>query len=346
MLGAQPLVLERAPDDDQQLVDLERLLQVVERAELHRLDARSRPWRAPSSSGSAAARPRASTPTYSRIRSRPVSSGITLSTTQHVERALGEQPLRLARAASSRRPRGRRRAARGRAPSGSSLRRRRAESSRDVSCGGVRARPRGAVDAEARCGSSVPRPGVLETAIVPPRPSTMFFAIGRPRPVPPRLVVKYGSKTCGRSAGAMPTPRSATTMRDAAVAAARRLQRDRGGAGDAPPSPFTAWRALTSRLTSAIRSRSASVVDRAERGSRSSVDAGARAGRLRGGRRLAAERVEVGRRELEPDRPREVEHLVDDPVQPRRPRSSMSATASRSAVGARRPAAAACAATP
>ena len=38
VLGAQPLVLERAVDDDQQLVDLERLLQVVERAELHRLD--------------------------------------------------------------------------------------------------------------------------------------------------------------------------------------------------------------------------------------------------------------------------------------------------------------------
>ena len=38
VVGAQPLVLERAPDDDEQLVDLERLLQVVERAELHRLD--------------------------------------------------------------------------------------------------------------------------------------------------------------------------------------------------------------------------------------------------------------------------------------------------------------------
>ena len=38
VLGAEPLVLERAPDDDEQLVDLERLLQVVERPELHRLD--------------------------------------------------------------------------------------------------------------------------------------------------------------------------------------------------------------------------------------------------------------------------------------------------------------------
>src|SRR5205814_7310637 len=37
---------------------------------------------------------------------------------------------------------------------------------------------------------SVPAPGALVTAMVPPRPSTMFFAIGRPRPVPPRRVVK------------------------------------------------------------------------------------------------------------------------------------------------------------
>ena len=46
---------------------------------------------------------------------------------------------------------------------------------------------------------------------------------------------------------------------------------------------------------------------------------GAGAGRLRRRRRLAAERVQVGRRQLEADRPREVEHLVDDAVQPRRP---------------------------
>ena len=48
--------------------------------------SRSRRSRARSSSGSAAARLPASTPTYSRIRSRPLSSGITLSTTKHVER--------------------------------------------------------------------------------------------------------------------------------------------------------------------------------------------------------------------------------------------------------------------
>ena len=38
VLRAQALVLERARDDDEQLVDLERLLQIVERAELHRGD--------------------------------------------------------------------------------------------------------------------------------------------------------------------------------------------------------------------------------------------------------------------------------------------------------------------
>ena len=38
---------------------------------------------------------------------------------------------------------------------------------------------------------------------------------------------------------------------------------------------------------------------------------------LRRGRRFAAERVEVGRRQLEANRAREIEHFVDDPVQPR-----------------------------
>ena len=38
VMGAQALVLQRAPDEHEELVDLERLLKVVERAELHRLD--------------------------------------------------------------------------------------------------------------------------------------------------------------------------------------------------------------------------------------------------------------------------------------------------------------------
>ena len=38
VLRPQPLMVDRAVDDHEQLVDLERLLQVVERAELHRLD--------------------------------------------------------------------------------------------------------------------------------------------------------------------------------------------------------------------------------------------------------------------------------------------------------------------
>ncbi len=37
-LGAEPLVIERVADQRDQLLDLERLLQVVERPELHRLD--------------------------------------------------------------------------------------------------------------------------------------------------------------------------------------------------------------------------------------------------------------------------------------------------------------------
>ena len=38
---------------------------------------------------------------------------------------------------------------------------------------------------------------------------------------------------------------------------------------------------------------------------------------LGGGHRFAAERCDVGRRQIEPDRPREIEHFVHDAVQPR-----------------------------
>src|SRR5207247_757313 len=37
---------------------------------------------------------------------------------------------------------------------------------------------------------SIPSPGPLRAETAPPRASTMFFAIARPRPVPVRLVVK------------------------------------------------------------------------------------------------------------------------------------------------------------
>src|SRR5688500_12208635 len=54
---------------------------------------------------------------------------------------------------------------------------------------------------------SVPSPTRLATLMVPPSPSMMFLAIGSPRPVPARRVVKYGSKMCARSSVEMPTPR-------------------------------------------------------------------------------------------------------------------------------------------
>src|SRR5262249_49954873 len=59
--------------------------------------------------------------------------------------------------------------------------------------------------------TSVPDPGTLATAIEPPRPSPTFLGIGRPSPVPPRLVVKYGSNTWPMASGGMPAPRSRTT---------------------------------------------------------------------------------------------------------------------------------------
>ena len=108
----------------------------------------------------------------------------------------------------------------------------------------------------------------------------MFLAMARPRPVPPRFVVKYGSNTCGRCAGSMPAPRSAMTIVTRPSFASRATAVDEGlGTGlacrlptadcDADwTAPLTAWRALTSMLTSAMRSRSASVVTGAACGSR------------------------------------------------------------------------------
>ena len=262
MLGAQPLVLERAPHDDQQLVDLERLLQVVERAELHRLDrALDR-----------------------RVRRhhqdlRPLAFGRRRDVARESDRGRSAPASRC-----------RRRARRTVRSASSRCACARAGRLDDVVAGvAQRAAERlqdlflvvdeqdGAADAcvmrlprgrqrEGRCGSRCRAPGALATPIVPPSPSTMFLAIGRPRPVPPRLVVKYGSKTCGRSAGVDAGAAIGDddrrrdrrrARRASAVTPAARGRRRRGA------SPFTAWRALTSMLTSAMRSRSASVVDAA-----------------------------------------------------------------------------------
>ncbi len=86
---------------------------------------------------------------------------------------------------------------------------------------------------------------------------------------------------------------------------------------DPAPLPLTACRALTSRLISAIRRRSGSVVNAPSAGSSWHAIWAPGAGRDRRARRLPAERVDADRRELEADRPREVEHLVHEPVEPR-----------------------------
>ena len=154
--------------------------------------SRSPPWRGRSSSGSAAARPRAWSPPASRISSRPVRSGIRLSTTS---RSKGRSPS--SRCASrgaggGHAPRGPRRAARGpsvlRIFSSSST-------SRTEPCGhrviGLRGgRGAGGRGRAARCAPRCPRRGRLSTVMVPPSASTMFLAMARPRPVPVRLVVK------------------------------------------------------------------------------------------------------------------------------------------------------------
>ena len=70
---------------------------------------------------------------------------------------------------------------------------------------------------------------------VPPRPSMMFFEIGRPRPVPARRVVKYGSKICAMSSGEMPTPRS--WMVTVACVPASLVRISTGAASGSQPEP-------------------------------------------------------------------------------------------------------------
>ena len=65
----------------------------------------------------------------------------------------------------------------------------------------------------------VPSPGALSTSIRPPWSWTMPWVMLRPKPVPSptALVVKNGSKICGKISSGMPQPLSATSIDDFAV---------------------------------------------------------------------------------------------------------------------------------
>ncbi len=190
ILGAQPLVLERAADDDQQLVDLERLLEVVEGAELHgldgALDARVRRHHDDLRAiGVAVGRQAPDQLEAGRARHQVVDD-------EQIEAAAPEELARLVRAARL---------------------------GDVVALGAQRAPERlhdllfvvheedGAVWRHGCCPrlvseepapgashnstrTSVPDPARLVIRMVPPSPSTMLREIASPRPVPPRLVVK------------------------------------------------------------------------------------------------------------------------------------------------------------
>ena len=98
VLGAQALVLERAAGDDEQLVDFERLLQVVERAELHRLDrALDRRVRGHHQDLRPLGRRRRRVHLADELQ--PAELGHQVVDDQQVEQPLRQQPLRFARAA-------------------------------------------------------------------------------------------------------------------------------------------------------------------------------------------------------------------------------------------------------
>ena len=173
----------------------------------------------------------------------------------------------------------------------------------------------------ARSAPGCPRPRGSSTAIVPPRASTILRAMARPRPVPVRLVVKYGSNTWGRSAAAIPVPRSATHSRT------RRGSRRRAPTStSSAPAGLRRGRAArprcparsSTRFTSTARRRSASVTSGPGGGVQGEAgpDRAVRPEPGVGG--LAAEVGEVGRGARSTlSGPGEVQDVADDPVEPR-----------------------------
>ena len=258
VLGPQPLMVDGAGDHDEQFVDFEWLLQVVERPKLHGFDrALNRGVRG-----------------HLRICGRsPSGVELTFSANQiqaaqlrhdvvhehDVERPLGEQTtLRVAQAGRfNHLMSGASQGARQRLEDFSSSSTSRIEpriSHLDGSerttlgdrCRRVVSEIQREFDANrgAFSGCAADRDRASQAF-------TIFLEIGRPRPVPPRLVVKYGSKMRGRSARSMPAPRSAITM--ATERPSNRVDTETRASSDSLAS-----RALTIRFTSAMRRRSAS----------------------------------------------------------------------------------------
>src|SRR5262249_2648390 len=60
--------------------------------------------------------------------------------------------------------------------------------------------------------NTLPDPGSVSTAIVPPCSSTILETIARPRPTPLDFVVKKGLKILSLSLAAIPDPRSITAI--------------------------------------------------------------------------------------------------------------------------------------
>ena len=73
------------------------------------------------------------------------------------------------------------------------------------------ARGCGAGTAGSEMRTRVPEPGALSIAMSPPWRSTIFLTMDMPSPVPDGFVVKKGRKMRSRSSGAIPTPSSATS---------------------------------------------------------------------------------------------------------------------------------------
>src|SRR5579864_571362 len=250
VLGPKPLVLDRAPDDDEKLIDFEWLLQIVRRTELHGVDC------------ALDGRVRGHHHDFRPVTGRrddlpqelePGHLGHEVVHDEQVERPLGDERQGLPASGGRH----------GVVPV--------IDEGVDERLANLRlvlhdqdgsTSHAGTSCAAARSGTSmrtiVPTPAVLSMAIDPPRPSTMLRASARPRPEPVRRVVKKGSKRRGKSSREMPAPRSATSIRHP-PAGLRVVCSRMGDRAPWSPRARTACCAFDRTLTRTVRRRSASV---------------------------------------------------------------------------------------
>ena len=164
----------------------------------------------------------------------------------------------------------------------------------------------------------VPAPGRLSRRSAPPSASTVLRAIASPSPVPVRLVVKYGSKTCGRSVAAIPSPASSTQSRSRPESRRRLPDLDRGRLPGRRGALGARLEAVA-RVRDQVDERRPQPLAVGHQAGGSGAEGEARRDPRRSLerrlRRVAGDRRGIDARGLDPQRPREVEHVAHHAIE-------------------------------